>query len=278
MANTFYPDIAKYQHVVTSAMPYPILAFRADSGFETDSNAQANWNYCVSTPSIRVAIAYVVFIPGASGQILTRIQTLFGATAPKKLVVMVDMESGGQFAGPGNHSVEADSFVNRLMNWVGSPKRVIGYANKYDWKDNWPQAPAGMRRVTAAYSASDPGTFGWQYYGGVQNPHPAGYPTTCAPFGSSVDMNVIHESIDNIVAIFDIEEEDEMQPADWTRLQQMLDSHRTEVKADVTALLAEGVNVRNLLAWDHKTWGSAESFLSGIEGGDYTPYASRAKK
>lgn len=233
MTNTFYADVAKYQRVVDASYPYPMLAFRADSGFDTDPNAEANWLYCQHAAGIKVAIGYVVFIPGASAEILSRLKLLFGQTAPAKLVVMVDMESGTGFAGPGNHSAEANTFITALVGWLGNRNRVIGYANKYDWASNWPGRPAWMRCVTAAYSATDPGTFGWQYYGGVANPHPAGYPTSCPPFGSAVDMNVIHLPIDQIVTALGLSPEDEMTPADLAEIKALLAAQAKTIETTI---------------------------------------------
>jgi hypothetical protein len=200
MTDTFFVDISRWQSPVTSAYPYPILSFRADSGGSTDGNAAANWAYCKASAGIKVAIGYVVFIPGKRAAILQRVRNLFGP-APGKLVLMIDMESGTGFAGPGDHSTEANALLNDFAGYLGSRDRVIGYANSSDWSHGWPAAPSWLKRITAAYGTRDPGTFGWQYYGGVATyPSPAGYPRSCPPFGSNVDMNVIHQPIADIVA------------------------------------------------------------------------------
>jgi hypothetical protein len=203
--DTFFSDISYFQNVVNGSYPYPMLCFRADSGSFTDANAAANWHYCATNPSIQLAVAYVVYLPGQESNILARVRQLFGATCPAKLAFMIDMESGGGFAGPGNHSAGANHLFNLLAEYAGSAKRVMGYANHYDWINNWPSPPLGMKRATAAYTTSDPGTYQWQYYGGDSRwVSPQGYPRGSNPFGTNVDMNVIHKPISEILVDFGI--------------------------------------------------------------------------
>jgi hypothetical protein len=196
---TFYADVSEFQNVVDGSYPYPVFAFRLDNGGRIDYHAVENWDHAKADPRIQVVIAYVVFQPGHRAQILDRVKRFFGPHAPAKLVLMIDMESGAQFAGPGNHSSEANSLALDFAAYLGTPKRVLGYANQYDFRSCWPSRPGWLKLVTASYGASNPGTFGWQFYGGVPNPHPAGYPTSCHPFGSQVDLNAIQLPIDSII-------------------------------------------------------------------------------
>lgn len=223
MTDTFFCDISYFQVPVDNNYPHPILSFRLDWGSGIDNNARANWAYCEGSTRIKVAIAYVVFKPGQAHAIFDRVKAFFGGKAPAKLTVMVDMESGSQFAGPGNHSTEANELVELFAIWLGSRKRVLGYANHYDWQSNWPAAPAWLKRFTAAYGTTDPGTFGWQYYGGVAtNPSPPGYPRQCAPFGSNVDLNVIHQPIGDILAALGLASEED--PLAGITLEQIADA------------------------------------------------------
>lgn len=211
MTDTFFADISRYQHVVDSTYPGEMIAFRADSGFDLDEHAEANWAYCQHAPKIQAVIAYVVFIPGAVAETVGRVKHLFGAVCPAKVVFEVDDESGKGFAGPGDHSAELNQLVALLDAYSGAEARELEYGNRGDLAAGWSAAPRWLKRITAAYTGTDPGSFGWQYYGGVAgNPVPAGYPTSWPPFGSAVDMNVIHLPIDAIVAALGLAPEDDM--------------------------------------------------------------------
>jgi hypothetical protein len=204
---TYFADVSVYQPVVDDTYPYPVFGFRADSGNSTDGHAAANWRYSDSHPDhIRVAIPYVIFKPGQSGAIFTRLKNLFGAQCPPQIVPEIDMESGSDFAGPGNHSSEANGFIATLAAWSGDQKQTQGYANSPDWSGNWPTPPAWMKKRLAYYSSNPtpPGYYSRQYYGALPYSSPAGYPRTCAPFGSYVDMNVTPRTITQIEADYGI--------------------------------------------------------------------------
>jgi len=208
---TFYADISQFQVVVDGTYPYPVLGFRADNGSRTDSNAAANWRYCEAHPThIRVAIPYVVFKPGQSAAIMARLKNLFGNDCPPNIVPEIDMESGSGFAGPGNHSSEANALAAQLAAWTGNQKRVQGYANSPDWSGSWPTTPSWMKKRLAYYSSNPtpPGYYARQYFGALPYPSPAGYPRTCAPFGSYVDMNVTPRTITQIEADYGIGDAD----------------------------------------------------------------------
>lgn len=182
----FWADISRFQPVVNSTYPYRQLAIRLDSGFSIDENAAENRARVAKIDHIEVLLGYCVFRPGQSKSILGRLKNAFGSDP--EFAVMTDMESGSEFAGPGNHSAEANDFVNELADWT-SRARQVGYANGYDWASNWPNRPDWLKRATAAYGTNDPGTWSWQYYGGLNYPSPAGFPRSCPPFGGWVDMN-----------------------------------------------------------------------------------------
>lgn len=196
----FYADISEFQRPVNSHYPYPMLAFRADSGWRLDNNARLNKAYVDAHPDhILVAPIYNVFIPGQTGAILKRLKGLFGSECPPPYCPMTDMEQGAGFAGPGNHSSEVNDFVAELAAW-SSQARQIGYANAPDWSANWPSRPSWMKRSIALYSSgpTPAGYYARQYYGALPYAVPAGYPTACAPFGSYVDMNVVPRSTGTI--------------------------------------------------------------------------------
>lgn len=200
VTDTVYADVSSWQAPLDDSYPYPMVAFRDDFGAGIDTDAHANWTWASQSKRIQAVIAYVVFKPGQGRAIFGRVTASLGPAHPK-LAVMIDMESGAEFAGPGNHSAEANELAELLAGWLGDRRRVLGYANHGDWASCWPSAPSWMKRVTADYGTTDPGSWGWQYYGGVaDNPSPAGLPRSCPPFGSNVDLNVIHQPIGAILA------------------------------------------------------------------------------
>jgi hypothetical protein len=209
IGQTLWVDISSYQIVVNSSYPYPVLGFRADTGGSTDSHAAANWAYCESHPDdIQVAIPYVVFKPGQRAAIMGRLKNLFGAHCPANLVPEIDMESGQDFAGPGDHSGEANALAADLAAWTGDQDRVQGYANSPDWSGSWPTRPSWMKRRLAWYSSSayppPAGFYAVQFYGALPYPSPPGLPRSCAPFGSYVDMNATPRTITQILADYGI--------------------------------------------------------------------------
>lgn len=198
---TFFADFSEFQPVITSAYPWAMASFRADTGWRRDNHAAANWSFIKNSSTVQVALTYVVYIPGQNAAIMSRLKSLFGSTCPDKLAVVVDMESGSGFAGPGNHSADANNLLNELVAWTGSRRRVLAYANSYDFLSCWSGLPTWVKRITASYGTSDPGTWGWQYFGGMtQYSSPAGYARSCAPFGAWVDINVTHRSIAQVKA------------------------------------------------------------------------------
>lgn len=210
---TFFADVSTYQPLIDSSYPYPVFGFRADSGSSTDSNAAGNWAYCDQHPDrVPVVLPYVIFKPGRSGAVFTRLKNLFGSQCPPQVVPEIDMESGTQFAGPGDHSAEANDLAVTLAGWSGKQAKTQGYANAPDWAGNWPNSPGWMKRRLAAYSSgATPDTYyARQYYGALPYASPAGYPRACPPFGGYVDMNVIPRSIDQILADYGITPEDDM--------------------------------------------------------------------
>lgn len=192
MTDTFWRDISSWNDVAGPGYPHPILAFRADYGTGTDLHAAPNWAY--ARGNLHAGIAYVVHQPGQSSAILARIKRLFGRACPATLAFMVDMESGRDFAGPGNHSTEANQLAAGLAAYAGSTKRVLGYANGGDWASCWPSRPAWLKRVIAAYGETDPGGWAWQYYGALPYASPAGYPR------GATDMNVCHQPLAGVLA------------------------------------------------------------------------------
>lgn len=197
---TFFADISEFQVVINSAYKISkMIAFRLDNGNRLDKHAVVNWAYCSAEAD--VVLCYVVFKPGQLNAVMARIKSVLGPVCPIKVAIMLDMESGGDFAGPGNHSMEANQWAMAFATYGASNwRKAYPYANAPDYASCWPQMDARLvRKHTAKYSTTGPGTYGWQYFGGLtQYASPAGYPRSCEPFGSWVDMNVIFASIAQI--------------------------------------------------------------------------------
>ena len=64
-----------------------------------------------------------------------------------RVVLMLDVESGGNPAGDG--SIWINDLYWNLADYAGSPARIIGYANAFDFSNMWRVRPAGLRVVAA---------------------------------------------------------------------------------------------------------------------------------
>lgn len=194
-----WADISEYQTPVNSLYPYQQLTIRLDTGGRLDKHAQTNHTAWLKLKRTGFLSGYMVFIPGQSAAILKRVQGAFGKQL-EGIAPMVDVEAGKGFAGPGNHSAEANDFVNELDSATGNIAREIGYANSPDWGSCWPSRGHLQHRVVADYSATmQPGYWAQQYYGGLNYPTPTGFPRACAPFGSWVDMNAAASATDTLL-------------------------------------------------------------------------------
>lgn len=201
-----FADVSEFQSVSNDSYPSRILAVRIDNGFRLDYNIAGNWSWAKSAHTrgrLDMLLCYVVYKPGQNQAILNRVKSFFGGTCPSFVAFEIDMESGADFAGPGNHSAEANQLASLLSTFSGALARQIAYANSYDYASNWPQFNAALKKNTASYGSIDPGTYAQQYYGGMpQYPVPAGLPTSMAPFGAYVDLNVIRKPLATILADF----------------------------------------------------------------------------
>lgn len=214
----FWADVSEFQPVVDKTYPYACLAYRLDNGHRLDYHAKANHATSEKIESIVARIGYVVYLNGEVASIMKRLKNNFGASNPG-IGVMVDMESGKDFAGPGNHSFGANNLVSELRDWTGSHAAVIGYANAYDWHSNWPAHASDMKRVLADYSATiESGFWAQQYTGGTKYPVPNGFPTACRPFGSWVDMNAKKTTASALADSLGLGEDLPMQQAEFNKL------------------------------------------------------------
>lgn len=276
----FWADVSEYQPVITPDYPYPLFAERLDTGMRLDHNAVYNRMGAEKIKTIEALIGYVVFIPGQSTAQMKRLKTAFGLTDPG-FAVMVDMESGSDFAGPGDHSVEANELLLELADWTGNPARSLGYANAYDWSSNWPSHPHNLKRVVADYGSQlVHGCWAQQYHGGGNTPAPPGFPTACRPFGSWVDMNArqatVPATLDDLgLDWLSMATEVQVKAAVVDALMSPAGQAALE-EAAITALRKQAVNINGLLSFDHKAYPSIEAFLEGIPG--YKTILARSHK
>lgn len=202
----YYADVSEFQQPYNSSYAYPIREFRCDSGNREDKNCLANWQdtqRALSNGTCELVFIYPVFVPGNNNAIMSRIKNRFGSTTPtNRLAALIDMESGSNFAGPGDHSVEANALASMLADYTGEPVDMVrshGYGNLGDLASNWPHILPQIMQHRAAYNAINPGGFAWQYQGGnTSYPAPTGAPRSFAPFGTYVDGNLIFDTLDNI--------------------------------------------------------------------------------
>jgi hypothetical protein len=115
MVAIVYPDTSTYQTYYTSACSAvrDVFEFRADSGYSTDAKARVNWSQArvdLNNGSLKLVIAYVVYIPGNNNMVMARLKSVFGLKPDPRIVWMIDMESGAYFAGPGDHSTGPTSW------------------------------------------------------------------------------------------------------------------------------------------------------------------------
>lgn len=182
MADCQWADISEFQPLVNNEYTLPILTIRSNDGTYRDQHFDANYAWCksaVSSGKLSMFIVYYFYRP--NGQGFNVLQSRCG-TPPAKMAVMIDVEAaGGQVSG--NQSAEINREFDAAAAWLGDKRRVIGYGNVGDLNSLWPQKPAGIRIIVAAYGSNRPtypGMYGWQF---TENAH------NTAPF-PTCDMNV----------------------------------------------------------------------------------------
>lgn len=195
---TFSADTSEFQPYIDIQYPYDAYMFRLHTGGRLDNKARGNWTFAEG--NVKLNFGYVVFQPGQNNVIMRDLKNNFGAN-PHNLVPMTDMESGQQFAGPGNHSPEANDLAAMLAEWSGSWNKDYAYANVPDYAACWAQIDSRLKKHVAKYSSVLPNFgYGTQYFGGLsQYASPAGFPRSCPPFGGWVDMNHFPRSVDQMM-------------------------------------------------------------------------------
>jgi hypothetical protein len=191
MADTLFADVSYFQRPVDDSYPYQVLSIRVSDGTFRDPAFANNYRWMrarIDSGHLVFGIVYTYLRPNWQANVDTVQEMLNdnGGLHPR-VCIMLDVESGGNPAGDGS------DWINRcywaLADYAGSPKRIIGYANKADFFNMWMTKPAGLRVIGAGYPTDPklPGQVAHQYTNGSVDPGP-GIPMGASPFGNC-DMN-----------------------------------------------------------------------------------------
>jgi D-alanyl-D-alanine carboxypeptidase len=154
---TYWADVSQYQGIPFDASyPYNVICFRTNSGSAIDTLAEANIRNvrdALAHKQIDLAIAYYFFRPGEENCDLHRkLLRDNGLWGHPRLVSMVDVEGdAGRITG--DNSWEINDEIERLRQWHGDPKRVVGYWNPNADPGLWPSRPYGLGLVIPQYSS-----------------------------------------------------------------------------------------------------------------------------
>jgi hypothetical protein len=160
--DTLFADVSEFQTPVTDAYPYAWLSIRSNDGTHRDKNFAANYAWCKKAADdgrLKGFIVYFYWRPG-SGDLDTHMAMVNEEGGPhRKMVVMIDLESGGNPGG--DHSQEVNDEYFRLGKWLGDGRRVIGYANLSDERTMWQFKPEHVPMILAGYGSNpnDPTVF-----------------------------------------------------------------------------------------------------------------------
>jgi hypothetical protein len=188
-----YADVSEFQPPVDDSYTdagYRVLCIRANDGTYRDHNFAANYPWCVQAVNDGRLVFFIVYAywrPNwqETGQTTIDMITSLGGPHPR-MALMIDVESGGN--PPGDQSDGINRLYWQWADWLGTPTRIIGYANSYDFFSMWPTRPDGLRVVGAGYGSNPnlPGQVAHQYTDG--NGYGGGLPEGAPPFGNC-DMN-----------------------------------------------------------------------------------------
>jgi hypothetical protein len=185
-----FADVSEYQVPVDDSYPYQVLSIRVCDGTYQDHNFAANYGWmrgALDSGRMTFGIVYTYVRPNWLDNAATvRSMIDAGGGLHPRVALMLDVESGGNPAGDGSSWINA--LYWNLADYAGSPARIIGYANAFDFFNMWRVRPAGLRVIGAGYGSNPnlPGQVAHQYTDG------AGYspnlPQGAPPFGNC-DMN-----------------------------------------------------------------------------------------
>lgn len=192
-----WADVSYFQPIVTDEYPHPVLAIRANDGTYEDPAFEHNYEWAqraLADSRLDIIIVYCVYRPNWE-QTANTLMSMVGHPIDQ-LVVMIDVESwNGQIKG--NHSANINNMHRKLSDWLGNPRRVIGYGNKGDLDALWPNKPPGVALVVASYGGTTP-----TYPGMVA--HQYGDNIACNPFGPCDANRADQHTIQTLLTTFGI--------------------------------------------------------------------------
>lgn len=171
MTDSLFADVSEFQGAVDDTYPYRILSLRSNDGTYQDHNFAQNYAWAVNavnTGRLSCFIVYMYWRPDWLGTVNTHKSMVAAAGGlHPKMIVMLDVESGGNPGGDQSDGINR-AYWN-LADWLGSPQRVIGYANEGDFHSMWRTRPDGLRVIGAGYGINPnlPGQIAHQYSDGV---------------------------------------------------------------------------------------------------------------
>ncbi|MFC9434286.1 hypothetical protein [Nocardia sp. NPDC057030] len=190
MVDSLFADVSEYQVPVDDSYPYQIFSLRSNDGTYRDHNFAQNYAWAAAAADsgrISCFIVYLYWRPNWLETVDTHRSMIGQAGGPHpKMIAMVDVESGGNPGGDQSDGINRAYW--RLVDWLGSTQRVIGYANRSDFNTMWRVRPDGLRVIGAGYGSNPnlPGQIAHQYTDG--RGYGGGLPEGAPPFGNC-DMN-----------------------------------------------------------------------------------------
>jgi hypothetical protein len=189
-ADTIYADVSEWQVPVNDRYPHRVLCIRSNDGNHRDGNWATNHPWCKRRCDAGDLDFFIVYFVWRRNwrQTVDTLVDMVGRPHPR-MAVMIDVESwGGRITG------DQSDGINRahraVADWLGEPRRVIGYGNVADLNRLWPVKPVGMRLVIAAYGNNPayPGKVAHQYTDDKGYGNGTTLPNGSPPFGNC-DMN-----------------------------------------------------------------------------------------
>ncbi|MFL0240758.1 M23 family metallopeptidase [Mycobacterium sp. SMC-17] len=190
LTDTIYADVSEHQVAVDDSYPYRVIAIRSNDGDYRDLNWDQNYDWCrrkCDEGALDFFIVYFVWYPNWEVGVAT-IKDMVSEPHPR-MAVMIDVESWeGKITGDQSEGLNA-AYWN-LAQWLGDPRRVIGYGTAGDLNSLWPDRPGGLGIVLAAWGFNPdyPGKIAHQYTDNHGYGNGDSLPNGSLPFGPC-DMN-----------------------------------------------------------------------------------------
>jgi hypothetical protein len=188
--DSLFADVSYFQVPVDDSYPHEIFSFRSNDGTFRDPAFARNYRWASAAADSGRLACFIVYFYWRSNwsdcvEVMRDMVEAAGGPHPK-MIAMIDVESGGNPGGDQSGGINGAYWD--LADWLGDPKRVIGYANTGDFHSMWRTRPDGLRVIAAGYGRVPdlPGQIAHQYTDGQG--FGGGLPEGCPPFGNC-DMN-----------------------------------------------------------------------------------------